>query len=135
MSFGVNNLRNAWPMMLILFYEHWNFNVAIENAKKYPALTIFSFKIIWFVFATVNSLYYYENTRSWHSKCDQAVLKSQIWLKITSCNSIWLRLMKIRIKVLFCWFQEFFGLVNTFTSKEFLETSPVMHLNQHIFWS
>ena len=35
-------------MTLILFFEHWNFNVAIENAKKKKkkALTMFSFKII-----------------------------------------------------------------------------------------
>ena len=66
-------------MTLILFYEHWKFNVAIENAKKkQKALTIFSFKIIRFVFVMVNSLYYYKNTRSWHSNCYQAVLKSQI---------------------------------------------------------
>ena len=36
-------------------------------------------------------------------------------------------------KILFCRFQEFWGLVHTFTAKAFSETRPLMHLNQHIF--
>ena len=34
--------------------------------------------------------------------------------------------------VLLCILQEFLGLVNTFTAIGFSETSPVMHLNEHI---
>ena len=39
---------------------------------------------------------------------------------------------KSRIKVSFWILPEFLGLVNTFTAIGFSETSPVMHLNQHI---
>ena len=38
-------------------------------------------------------------------------------------------------KVPFCMFQEFLGLVNTFTAERFLQTSLVMHLNKYVFQS
>ena len=46
------------------------------------------FYITWFQLVTVNSLYYWENTQGWHPMCYQAVLKSQIRLKINFSNSI-----------------------------------------------
>ena len=39
------------------------------------------------------------------------------------------------MKILFCRYQPFLGLVNTFTPKGFSERSPVMHLKKHIFRS
>ena len=33
------------------------------------------------------------------------------------------------------YFISLFAHFNTFTAKGYSETSPVMHLNQHIFWS
>ena len=51
---------------------------------------------------------------------------------MTQFGSAW---WKSRIKVLFCRFHQFLGLVNTFTAKGFSETSPVIHLNKHILRS
>ena len=51
---------------------------------------------------------------------------------LTQFGSEW---RKSWIKVLFCRFQEFFGLVNAFTAKGFSDKSPLMHVNKHIFWS
>ena len=41
--------------------------------KNIMGVQIGSFELV-----TINSLYYYENTRSWQSTCYQAVLKSPI---------------------------------------------------------
>ena len=52
------------------------------------------FSIIWYELVMASYLYYYENTRSFQSFCYQAVLESQIWLKMTFSNLIWLRMKK-----------------------------------------
>ena len=90
------------------------FKKEIKCCKKFLV-----FKIIWFQLVLVNSLYYNENTCSWQSTFYQADVKSQIWLKITFSNSIWLKWRKSRTKILFGRFQEFLRLVNTFTAKDF----------------
>ena len=43
-----------------------------EKCRK----SLISVQIVSFELVTVNSLYYYENTRSWQSTCYQAVLRS-----------------------------------------------------------
>ena len=50
------------------------------------------FSIIWYELVIVSYLYYYENSRSFQSSCYQAVLESEIWLKMTFSDSIWLRM-------------------------------------------
>ena len=39
------------------------------------------------------------------------------------------------MKVLFCRFQEFSGLVNTFNTEGLLETRPFTHWSKHVFQS
>ena len=75
------------------FLDHWKFHVDTKTSKKYNQNTMV-FSLIWFELVTVNSLYYYENTRSWQSTCYQTVPKSMIWLNITFPNSISLRMMQ-----------------------------------------
>ena len=82
--------------------------------------------IIWFELATVSYLYYLQST------CYQAVLKSQIWLKITFSESIWLRMIIKLDKSTFCIFEEFSGVVNRFTAKGFSERSPTKHLKKQM---
>ena len=84
---------------------------------------------------TINSLYYYEDTRSFKSTCYQALPKSYIWLKITFSNSVWPRMKEELDKSTFLQISGVFGLVNTFSPKSFSEKNPVMHLNKHIFQS
>ena len=93
------------------------------------------FYIIWFELGTVNFLSYYENTGSLHSWCYQAVLKSQIWLKITFSKAILLRMKKVEQKYFFLRFQNFFGLVKTVTAKGFSQERPVMQIKKHMFLS
>ena len=49
----------------------------------------------------------------------------------SSCSKWW----ESRIKLVFCRFQQFQRLVNTFTTKVFPETRPFMHLSKHLFGS
>ena len=56
-------------------------------------------------------------------------------MKITFFNSIWLKIKTKYDKSTFCRFQEFLGVVNTFTAKAFSERNPIMHFNKHIFRS
>ena len=93
------------------------------------------FYIIVFELVTGNFLSHYENTGSLHLWYYQVALKSQIWLKITYSNAIWLRMIKVVQRYFFLRFQDFFGLVKTVTAKGFSEERPVMHINKHMLLS
>ena len=56
--------------------------------------TFMVFHLNLFELLSVNSFYYFGNTRSSQSMCYEADLKSQISLKITFSNSIWFGMMK-----------------------------------------
>ena len=95
-------------MGLILFSENWKFNVDSQTLRKCSKKISF-FYIIGFELVTVNSLYYDQNTRSWQSMCQQAVLKSQIRLKTTFSNSIWVRMLEKLVKSIFLQISGVFG--------------------------
>ena len=78
--------------------------------------------------------YYDENTRYLQSTCYQAVLKSQIWLKITS-NSVWLIMMKTWDKSAFLQLSAVFGTHQHVTAEGFSGTGFFVHLSNHVFLS
>ena len=77
------------------FSEHWKFHIGSKNLSRITQ-KLYGFLNNVFELATVNSLYYYENTCSLESTSYQAVLKSQILSKITLSNSF---LIKIKRKL------------------------------------
>ena len=94
------------------FYCFWDNFVWIGNAK-------FSLLLREYLYLPINVL--------WSSSKFSDLIENKLFL--TQFGSEW-RISRIR--VLFCRFQEFLGLVNTFIAKGFSERSPLMHLNKHI---
>ena len=88
--FRTHKLMKYFTYEASFFWEHPKFNVAIKSGKKMRQ-NIYGFSEELIKLVSENSLYYFGNTRSSQSTCYQANLRSQIWLKITFSNSIWLR--------------------------------------------
>ena len=72
----------------LYFFENIRNLMQIFKSFQKKVKNFMVFYITWFQLVTVNSLYYWENTQGWHPVCYQAVLKSQIRLKINFSNSI-----------------------------------------------
>ena len=93
------------------------------------------FKIILFQLVAINSPYYYQNTRSCQSMRYQAVLKSQIGLKITSSNWRWPKMIRKLDKSTFQQISAVLGSSYYLHCQRVLRTRPFMHLNKPVFQS
>ena len=114
-------LKNCWRgleevstrRLQDVFKTSWK---RLQNVFKTSRKLCLIFQINAFELVAVNFPFNYENTCSWQSMWLKAVLKSQIWLKLTFSH---LKYWESNIKVIFFRFQLLLEIVNTFAAKGF----------------
>ena len=119
-------------MRLIFFFSnHWKFSVDSKNAKKSEE-KIYGFSDSLIQVGNGKLSLLIPEYSQLGPTCYQAVLKSQIQLKITLSNSIWPKRTKKSEKSSFLQISGVFASCSQVHCERVSETSSVMHLTKHI---